>query len=51
MFHAALLDTMNTTFAPWRLAESISIALMPNAPSPVTTTTCRSGCSSAAATP
>ncbi len=51
MFHAALLAMMNTTFAPWRFALSISIALMPNAPSPLTTTTCRPGCSSAAATP
>ena len=40
-----------TTLAPCRLAESISIALMPNAPSPEMTTTCRSGYSSAAATP
>ena len=34
MFHAALLAMMNTTFAPWRFALSISIALMPKAPSP-----------------
>ena len=51
MFHAALLAMMNTTFAPCRFALSISIALMPNAPSPLTTTTCRPGYSKAAAMP
>ena len=36
MFQAALLATMNTALAPWRTAVSSSIALMPNAPSPLT---------------
>jgi hypothetical protein len=51
MFQAALLDTMNTTFAPWRAPESMSMALMPKAPSPVTTATWRPGKASAAAMP
>ena len=36
MFQAALLETMNTALAPWRTAVSISMALMPKAPSPLT---------------
>ena len=50
MFQAALLETMNTARAPWRLAVSISIACSPKAPSPVTHTTWRPGWHSAAAT-
>ena len=43
MFQAALLETMNTALAPCRTAVSISMALMPKAPSPVIEITCRSG--------
>ena len=43
MFQAALLETMKTALAPWRTAVSISMALMPKAPSPLTEITCRSG--------
>jgi hypothetical protein len=50
MFQAALLDTTNTALAPCRTAVSISIALSPNAPSPLTEITCRPGKASAAAT-
>ncbi len=49
MFQAALLDTMKTALAPCRTAVSISMALMPKAPSPLTEITCRSGSASAAA--
>ena len=51
MFHAALFAITNTAFASCRLALSISMALIPNAPSPLTTTTCLPGWTSAAATP
>ena len=43
MFQAALLETMKTALAPCRTAVSISMALMPKAPSPLTEITCRSG--------
>ena len=43
MFQAALLETTNTHLAPWRTAVSISMALMPKAPSPLTEITCRPG--------
>jgi hypothetical protein len=49
MFQAALLETMNTALALWRTAVSISMALIPKAPSPVTQITCRPGQASAAA--
>ncbi len=49
MFQAALLETMNTHFAPWRTAVSISMALMPKAPSPLTEITWRLGSASEAA--
>ena len=48
MFQAALLETMKTALAPWRTAVSISMALMPKAPSPLTEITCRSGIAKAA---
>ena len=51
MFQAALLETMNTTFASCRTAVSISIALMPKAPSPFTEITWRPGKARAAAMP
>ena len=49
MFQAALLETMNTALARWRTAVSISMALMPKAPSPLTEMTCRSGMANAVA--
>ena len=49
MFQAALLATTKTALAPWRTAVSISIALKPKAPSPLTAITCRPGKARAAA--
>src|SRR5260370_19965769 len=46
MFQAALFETMKTAFAPWRTAVWISMALIPNAPSPLTEITCRSSSAS-----
>jgi hypothetical protein len=43
MFQARLLETMTTIFAPCRTAVSISVAVMPKAPSPVTAMTGLSG--------